>query len=147
MPKNYGNLLFSKSTKLFENLYENGKIISEPNIDYEFSKTFAHVLIQIKTDYIDDVLREIDNQIINFKINGINSEDFERVKKVIYGYLVRDYDDVSSIATNLVQEYFMGINSFDYFEEFNSISKEYVEDLLNEIYVEDKKVISVIKPM
>lgn len=142
-----GNLLFSKSTKLFENLYESGKIIEEPSIDYEFSKTFEHILIQVKTDYVEDVLNEINNEIDNFKNNGIKQEDFDRIKKLIYGYLVKDYSDVSTIATNLVEEYFMGINPFDYFEEFNSITKEYVENLLNEVFVEEKKVVSVIKPM
>ena len=142
-----GNLLFSKSTKLFENLYESGKIIEEPSIDYEFSKTFEHILIQVKTDYVEDVLNEINNEIDNFKNNGIKQEDFDRIKKLIYGYLVKDYSDVSTIATNLVEEFFMGINPFDYFEEFNSITKEYVENLLNEVFVEEKKVVSVIKPM
>ena len=142
-----GNLLFSKSTKLFENLYENGKIIDEPSIDYEFSKTFEHVLIQIKTDYVEDVLNELNNEINNLKNNGISQDDFERVKKLIYGYLVKDYSDVSTIATNLVEEYFMEINPFEYFEEFNSITKDYVESILNEVFVEDKRVVSVIKPM
>ena len=141
------NLLFSKSTKLFETLYESGKIIEEPSIDYEFSKTFEHVLIQVKTDYVEEVLSEINNEINKLKNSDINQEDFDRVKKLIYGCLVKDYSDVSTISTNLVEEYFMGINPFEYFEEFNSITKEYVEELLKEVFVENKKVISVIKPM
>lgn len=141
------NLLFNKSTKLFEILYENGKIISEPNIDYEFSKTFAHVLIQIKTNYIDEVLLEINNAIQELNRNGIEQEDFERAKKKLYGDIVKDYNDVATISTALVQDYFMGVNPFDCFEVFNSITKDYVENLLREVFVDNKKVVSVIKPI
>ena len=141
------NLLFNKSTKLFEFLYENGKIISEPNIDYEFSKTFAHVLIEFKTNFVEEVTETVSREIELFKENGIKEEDFERAKKKIYGDLVRAYNDVSTIAPEIVQDYFLGINSFDYFEEFNTITREYVQDLLNEIFVESRKVVSVIRPI
>ena len=45
----------------------------------------------------------------------------------------------------MIADYFKGINSFDYIEEFDNISKEYVEDVLREIFNKDNKVISVIK--
>jgi len=142
-----GNILFSKSTKLYEDLYESGKIISEPGFDYEFSKTFGHVLIVTKTNFVEDVIKYFDESIEEVKKNGIKDEDFIRSKKRIYGDLVKDYNDVASISTDLVQDFFMGVEPFDYFEEFNSINKEYIEELLNEIFVQNKKVISVIKPI
>ena len=46
----------------------------------------------------------------------------------------------------LTADYFKNINSFDYFEEFNSINKEYVEKVLKELFIDSKKVVSVIKP-
>ena len=44
-------------------------------------------------------------------------------------------------------DYFKGINSFDYFEEFNIINKEYIEKILKELFIESRKVISVVKPI
>ena len=141
-----GNIVFGKSSKLYEKLYESGKIFSEPAINYEFSKTFAHVLIQFQTNHIEEVIEEIAKEIDNLKKDGINQDDFERSKKRVYGHLVRDYNEVSSIATGLVTDYFKDINSFDYFEEFGSLTKEYTEKILNEIFLESKKIISVVKP-
>lgn len=141
-----GVVLFSKSSKLYEKLYEEGKIFTEPAISYEFSKTFAHILVQFQTKNVDEVVNEITTEINNLKKNGIDNEDFERAKRRVYGDLVRDYNEVSGIATGIVADYFKDINSFDYFEEFNSISKEYVEKVLKELFVESKKVVSVIKP-
>lgn len=141
-----GNIIFGKSSKLFEKLYEEGKIFSEPSINYEFSKTFAHILIQLQTNFVDDVINEISQTIGNLKRDGIEEEDFERSKKRIYGDLVKDYNDVSNIASGIVADYFRDINSFDYFEEFSSINKEYTEKILKELFVDSKKVVSVIKP-
>lgn len=141
-----GNIVFGKSSKLYEKLYESGKIFSEAAINYEFSKTFAHVLIQFQTNHIEEVIEEIAKEIDNLKKDGINQDDFERSKKRVYGHLVRDYNEVSSIATGLVTDYFKDINSFDYFEEFGSLTKEYTEKILNEIFLESKKIISVVKP-
>ena len=141
-----GCILFRKSSKLFESLYESGKIFSEPSIDYEFSKTFAHILLQFQTNAIEEVIEEITTEIDKLKKEGLNNEDFERAKRRVYGDLVRDYNDVANIATGFVADYFKNINSFDYFEEFSSISKEYVDKVLREMFVESKKVVSVIKP-
>lgn len=136
--------LFGKSSKFFEELYESGKILGAPSINYEFSKTYAHALIQIQTNFVQDVLTAIDQRIENAKQNGISEEDFKRAQKRVYGDFIKDYNDVSTISSIIVSDYFKGINSFDYFEEFNSVNKEYVEKVLKELFVEDKKVISVM---
>ena len=142
-----GTIIFGKSSKLFEKLYEEGKIFSEPSVNYEFSKTFAHILIQLQTNYVEEVLDETKKYLDNLKRNGITAEDFERAKRRVYGDLVKDYNDVADIATGFVNDYFKGINSFDYFEEFNIINKDYVEKILKELFVESRKVISVVKPI
>lgn len=142
-----GALLFGKSSEIFKELYESGKILSEPSINYEFSKTYAHTLIQIQTNYVEDVIKVIDEKIEKIKKTGINEEDFSRAKKKIYGEFIKDYNEVSTISSIIVADHFKNINSFDYFEEFKVVSKEYVEKVLKEIFVEDRKVVSVIKPI
>mgnify|MGYP000799857485 CR=1 FL=1 len=39
------NLLFGKSSELYKKLYDDGTIYSTPSLDYEFSTTYAHVLL------------------------------------------------------------------------------------------------------
>ena len=140
-----GTILLGKSSDTFERLYESGKLISEPSMSYEFSKTYSHVMIQFQTNYIEDVTNEITRKIQSVKQNGINEEEFERAKKKIYGEIVKDYNDLSSIATSLVSDYFKNINSLDYFKVVKEINKEYVENVLKEVFIEDQKVVSVVK--
>lgn len=138
-------VLFGKSSEFFEKLYESGKILGTPGINYEFSKTYAHALIQIQTNFVDDVLEEIDKRIEEIKQKGINEEDFKRAQKRVYGDFIKDYNEVSTISSIIVSDHFKGINSFDYFEEFNSVNKDYVEKVLKELFIEDRKIISIIK--
>lgn len=140
-----GTILFGRSTDIFQKLYEEGKLLAEPSIDYEFSKTYSHVMIQFQSDKPEDVIKEITAKIEKVKQEGINEEDFQRAKKKIYGEIVKDYNEVSNIATAIISDYFKNINTLDYFEAFKEIDKSYAEEILKELFVEDLKVVSIIK--
>lgn len=140
-----GTILFGRSTDIFQKLYEEGKLLAEPSIDYEFSKTYSHVMIQFQSDKPEDVIKEITAKIEKVKQEGINEEDFQRAKKKIYGEIVKDYNEVSNIATAIVSDYFKNINTLDYFEAVKEIDKSYAEEVLKELFVEDLKVVSIIK--
>lgn len=141
------SILIGKSSELFEELYEDGKILAEPSMLYEFSKTYSHVLIQAQTNFVEEFINKLDEKIRKLQNEGIKTEDFERAKRKAYGEFVKEYNDVSTIASNLVSDYFRNINSFEYFEEFGTISKDYVEDILRELFVDNMKIVSVIKPL
>lgn len=141
------SIILGKSSELFEELYEAGKILAPPSMMYEFSKTYSHVLIQAQTNFIDDFINKLDKKIKKLQKEGIKTEDFERAKRSAYGEFVKEYNDVSTIANNLVSDYFRNINSFEYFEEFAVINKEYVEEVLKKLFVDNMKVVSVIKQL
>ena len=63
----------------------------------------------------------------------------------LYGEYVKSYNDVESIATSFLQNYFRGINPLDYFEEFNGITKEYTWQVFKEVMDKQKQVISIVK--
>ena len=42
-------------------------------------------------------------------------------------------------------DYFKEINSFDYLEEISTINEQYVEQILKEVFDDNKMIISVIK--
>ena len=43
-----------------------------------------------------------------------------------------------------ISDYFKGINSFNYLEYFDIVSKEYAETILKELFKEENTVISII---
>ena len=56
-----------------------------------------------------------------------------------------EYNDISGVARMIMSDYFKGINSFEYLENYKQITKEYTQKILNEIFNEGKQVIAIIK--
>ena len=81
----------------------------------------------------------------NLESEGINEEDFNRIKKTIYGAYIKEYDDVEDMAKMFLSDYFKGSNSFDYLEEIEGINVEYVEQMLKDVFKEEKMVLSIVK--
>lgn len=138
------NMIIGKSSSLYTKLYEEGIIMSEPYMEYEFDKTYAHVAITGQSKDPSKVFTSIIEQIQKYKQQGLNEEHFKRIKNMIYGGYIKEYNSVSEIARMFVSDYFKGINSFNYLEYFDIVTKEYAETVLKEVFKEENTVISII---
>lgn len=140
------NMIIGKSSNLYQRLYKEGLISEEFGYNYEFAKNYAHVLIQNTSNSPQKVIEEIQNEIENYKKTGFDEAEFERIKKKMYGEYVKSYNDISSISNNFLADSLRGINSFEFLEEVLVLDKDYVQKVFKEIFVEDKKIISVVLP-
>ena len=138
-------MIFGKSSELYRRLYSEGLLLIEPQLDYEFTSNYAHILITGQSKEPRKVIEELKNTLEKIKREGIDENLFIRTKKKIYGRYVTDYNSVADIGRMFLSDYFKGINSFDYIEEYNQITKEFVTQILNEIFKEDKMVISIVE--
>ena len=139
------NIIMGRSSKLYKELYNEGLIYSGASLDYEFSKTYAHILIAGQSINPEKLYEKFKLRVKELKENGIDENDFERNKKMIYGGYVKEYNDVTDIARMFLADYFKGINSFDYIEEINSINVEYLNQVLKDVFKENKMVLSIVK--
>ena len=139
------NILIGASSELYKQLYEMGNSYSVPSIEYEFDKTYAHILITGQSNDPEKLFEMFKQKVKEIKENGINKEVFERTKKMIYGEYVKEYNDIVDISRMFLSDYFKGINSFEYIEEINTIYIEFVEQILKEVFNDKKIVLSVVK--
>jgi len=139
------NLLIGKSSNLYKKLYEEQILLGEADSEYEFSNQYAHILISGQSNNPQLVQDMLITEIEKLKNNGFVIEDFERMKRKIYGEFVTEFNDVASISRMFLADTVKQINSFDYVDEYDNITMEYAKELLNEVFVEDKMVLSVIK--
>lgn len=140
------NMIIGKSSDLYKELYNSGDLLAEPDFDYEFSKQYAHVLVGGQSKNPEKIYEKFKAELAKYKENGLNNEHFDRIKRKIYGDYVGDYNSVSNIARMFLIDSFKGINSFDYIEKFNNITKEYAEQVLKDVFNEDKMGISIVNP-
>ena len=140
------NILIGKSSKLYKSLYEEGQLITEPDLSFDFSKTYSYIMVTGQSSKPEKIQEKWNKEVQELIENGINEEEFSRIKKTIYGNYVKEFNDVGDIARMFLADYFKGINSFEYLEQYNSVSKSYVEQVLRENFKEEKEVLSTVKP-
>ena len=138
--------LIGKSSELYKKMYEEQILLEEPDGEYEFSKEYAHALITGQSNNPQLVEQLFKEEVKKLKNKGLNSEEFNRVKRKIYGEFVTEFNDVSRIGKMFLADTMKGINSFDYIEKYDDVTEEYTTNVLNEVFNEDKMVLSIIKP-
>ena len=139
------NIIIGDSSNLYKKLYDMGNSYSSPSTEYEFEKHYAHVLISGQSNNPEELYKMFKDEVQNLKKTGINEQDFERTQKMIYGEYVKEYNDVTDIARMFLSDYFKGINSFEYLEEINTLAVEYLNQVLKDVFNEDKMVLSVVR--
>lgn len=139
------NMLFGDSSELYKKLYQEGNLFVAPSLDYEFSKYYAHILLAGGSNDPEKLYDEFKNEIKKVKEQGLNKEEFEITQKMLYGQYVKEYNDVTDIARMFLSDYFKGINSFSYLEQINTITVEYLEQVLKDVFQEEKMILSVVK--
>ncbi len=139
------NMILGKSSKLYQELYNEGILFVTPGLDYEFARGYAHILITGQSPKPYEVYDKFKKTVEKMKNEPIDSEEFNRIKKRIYGQYVKEYNDTADIARMFLADFFKEINSFDYLEEITTVNEEYLQQILKEVFDDKKMIISVIK--
>lgn len=139
------NMAIGKSSELYKELYESGDLLSEPDLDYEFSDEYAHVLITGQSKNPKKIYEKIKETFEQYKKNGLDEEHFNRIQRKIYGDYVVEYNSVGDIARMFLSDKMKQINSFDYIEEYFQVTKEYTEDVLKNVFKTENMILSVVK--
>lgn len=139
------NIIIGESSRLYKELYNSGNCYITPNIEYEFGRDYAHILLTGQSNNPEELFEKLKEEINILKKDGISVEDFKRIRKMIYGEYIKEYNDITDIARMFLSDYFKGINSFDYLEEINTINVEYVNEMLKDVFNDEKMILSVVK--
>ena len=139
-------IILEKRKKELENiLYKNGILFVAPSISYEFTDNYAHILISENATNPEEVYNKFIEKVDEFLNNGLNEQDFERIKKMIYGEYIKEYNDISNISRMFLSDFMKGINSFDYLEEIENVNVIYAKQVLKDLFKRKKMVLSVVK--
>ena len=139
------NMIIGASSDLFKELYNKGNCYWSPSIEYDFNKNYAHILLTGQSNNPQELFEMFKQQVKYSIENGLNEEDVERTKKMIYGEYIKEYDVVVDISRMFLSDYFKGINSFDYLENVEIVNLEYLNQILKDVFQERKMILSVVK--
>ena len=138
------NMLLGKSSELYQELYEQELIQQELDLGYEFSKNYAHIMISGQSKNPKKLNELLKKEIEKLK-KQIDEKQFERSKRKIYGNYVQEFNEVSDIAKMFLADFFKGINSFEYIDKCNRITKEYAMQVLQNVFKQENMTISIVE--
>lgn len=92
------------------------------------------------------IIEKIVEKVELLKRNGLEDEEFERARRKLYGEYVIEYNNVANIGRMFLADTMKEVQSFDYIEEFETVTKEYAQDILRIIFKNENKVVSIIEP-
>lgn len=139
-------MLFSRSGKLYNDLFESGKISPELSYGYSITERFAFLTIGGEADDPMEVMEDIQNYIREKQQQGLSVDDFDRCKRVMLAEYIKDFDSTEEIANNMIDFIFDGGDIFDCYEELEKVSFSDVEHLLHNAFDDSFFCISVIYP-
>lgn len=140
------NYLLDENSKLYKELYDEGLLISEPDLEYEYSDIYSHMMIFSYSKDPNKVFERVKEEIRILKENGLEEKAFNRVKNKIYGRLITSYNSPGQVGRIFMRDYMNNIISFDYLNEWNNINIEDANKELKDRFVEDKMILSIINP-
>ena len=82
------------NSPLFEDLYNEGLITKGLAGEFSSEEDYAFSAISGETKNVDEVVGRINNRINEMKTNGLDKEEFERTKKMLYGRFVRGFEEI-----------------------------------------------------
>ena len=136
------NSLLGKSSNVYQELYNEGLVQTSLDTSYEYSKTYAYVLIGGESSNPKKVYEKIKETLQN---EVVKKEEFERSKKKIYGDLVSEYNDVENIGRMYLSDAIKDVNSIEYIDKIETIDLEYVNKILQKLFKENESIISIVK--
>ena len=140
-------ILFSRSGKFYNALFEDGVITPSFGSGYSSAETFGFHSLSGESDTPEVVLERLKTYLAEVRASGIDEEDFVRCKRVMYSDEICAYDSTEEIASRLLSFVFEDANLFDCPAVLESITKEELENLLQTAFADDCFAMSVIKPL
>lgn len=139
-------VLFGKSSEMYERLYEKGLIDDRFSFSYEGQKNYGFCTIGGETREPERLHEEILDSISKNRDKGISEEDFKRVKKKFFGDFIQGFNSVEFIATSFVSYYHKNIDIFDYLKALEDVKLEDVMRKLDSFLDFSRHAVSTVMP-
>lgn len=134
------------TSPLYNKLLADGRLNGNFGYEYFNGYGYASVIFAGDTKFPLEVAEEIRAEVRRVKAEGLDPEEFERLRKVNYGRAVMGYNDISSLANELITSHFEGYRLFEELEIYKSLTLEEANAQLQTQLEEDCSALSVILP-
>ncbi len=141
-------LVFGKSSEFYNKLYSEGLINQKFGTAYYSSKTWAFFIASGESREPETVFERIKNELDLWRkgVRLIDSEAFERAKRVLYSASVQAWNSTSDIAEGFLDYYLSGADMLDLPEVLSGVTVDDIKARLVKSYDTELMSMAVAKP-
>ncbi|MDD4495012.1 MAG: peptidase M16, partial [Eubacteriales bacterium] len=132
---------------LYNKLYADSLINTTFDVDYTIEENYAFSMFGGESSDPEKVKEIFLNTIQEIKDKGINHDDFEMTRRALLGRYVRKFNSIENISNGFISVYFRGVSLFDYFDVYDKISFEKVEESFRRHFNPNNFALSLVKPI
>ena len=140
-------VLFSAAGEFYNAMFERNVISPGLIAGYTITDSYAHFTLEGEADDPAEFMEEFKKYISSVIQNGLNRDDFERTKRVLFAEQIKGFDSTEGIGDAIFSCAADGIGVFDYFELLNQITYEDVSEEFLKFFSSPQTVLSVINPI
>ncbi len=138
-------ILAGETSDLYNSLFEKGLINSSFSKEYFIGYGYEAITFDGESENPKAVSEAIKKEVARLKREGIDDNQFEAVRRSLYGREIMEYNDIDSIANGFVSAHFGGYSIFDSVEIYRSVTREDIEKRLSQVMDERYSALSVVK--
>lgn len=138
------SILFGKSSPIFKKLYDEGLINNSFGAEYNPQIDYGFTSIEGESENPQKVYEAILSEL---RKTELKEEDFNRMKKVIWGDYVRSFNDTEEIAHTFLSMSLVDIDYFDYYKVYSEITFEDIQKRFKQQFNEELSAISTVTPV
>ncbi|MEG1027345.1 MAG: pitrilysin family protein [Oscillospiraceae bacterium] len=139
------DIIAGKGGKLYKELYEEQLVDADFGAAALYGRGFLSTIFAGESRNPKEVLKRLENTISQYKKNGISQDEFERIRKSLYGRAVMGFNSVSNVSEGLIGNRMVGNHIFDFINCIAELKLEKVNTLLKNSFKES--AISIVEPV
>ncbi|MDL2254139.1 insulinase family protein [Ruminococcaceae bacterium OttesenSCG-928-I18] len=139
-------LISGETSTLYRSLYDEGLV--QPGFGGEFGcfSGCLHFLFTGEGEQPERVRQSILDEIERMRREGIDREQFETCKRMMYGEAIADLENVERVASMLSSSYFHGRTPAAALDALATVTAEDIEQALSEMLHQDRSAFVVVRP-
>ena len=140
-------ILIGTMSPLYDRLMREGYIGEDFSSEYFTGRLYAAVLFTGSSENSEKIKEEFEKEVQRVRREGIDPQLFDCVIKDMYGTMIKGFNSVEDIASDMLDSFMGGFRYLDELELFKTITIEDLEQLLQQKYDIKQSALSLIVPM
>lgn len=139
------DIICGDASPLYARLMNEGLINDDFDCEYFYGNGYAAVIFEGESYSPERVAEEIKAEIERLRNEGIDKKLFSAIKSGAYGNMIRKFNSVEALATQLTE---CAMCDYDLFEEIRLLKTASYDDVMKrlDVFCNENAVLSVIKP-